>query len=378
MPYTHIGTMPTRATVRSYQPLRAGQFKGYGGCNVIPSRTTIVNNNYYNMGIGMGSYNAYGWNNNGCCQDDDMSKGAKWMIGIGAGTSLLGVLLNAFGIGNKKGVEDGQGGTEEKPQDNGLQAQLDTANKKIAELEKQLGGLAKPQTAAAPAETRAAQAAPEAEAAKEKEEAPKTDYSKTIANGLKMTCTDAKGNTSDIVGTLSNVQTDANGVPQSFTLTDDTSGNKYNYQVRIADDGSITYECVSKNGQATIGAPNYTLENGKLVNKEGQNGYGIGIQTKAANANPTAGTKAETKPTKDDEQKIANAKTLVSKAFPNASKNVTVGFKNGEVTYTYNNKEFTNFLELGREIDPNYAKGTSAQQTRNNADFWKRQAGYGM
>lgn len=254
MPYTHIGTMPTRATVRSYQPLRAGQFKGYGGCNVIPSRTTIVNNNYYNMGIGMGSYNAYGWNNNGCCQDDGMSKGAKWMIGIGGGTSLLGVLLNAFGIGNKKGVEDGQGGTEEKPQDNGLQAQLDTANKKIAELEKQLGGLAKPQTAAAPAETRTAQAAPEAEAAKEKEEAPKIDYSKTIANGLKMTCTDAKGNTSDIVGTLSNVQTDANGVPQSFTLTDDTSGNKYNYQVRIADDGSITYECVSKNGQATIGA----------------------------------------------------------------------------------------------------------------------------
>lgn len=68
MPYTHIGTMPTRATVRSYQPLRAGQFKGYGGCNVIPSRTTIVNNNYYNMGIGMGSYNAYGWNNNGCAR----------------------------------------------------------------------------------------------------------------------------------------------------------------------------------------------------------------------------------------------------------------------------------------------------------------------
>lgn len=378
MPYTHIGAVPTRATIRSYQPLRAGQFHGYGGCHVTPSKTTIINNNYYNMGVGMSSYNCYDYNNGGCCDNGGMDKASKWMLGLGAGTSILGVILDAFGIGGSKKEADGKGGEEPaaaaKP-DNSLQAQLDAAMKEIKDLKDQLGGLAKTKDTK-PAET----TTPAATTAPKEEVKPKTDYSKTIANGLKMICTDASGKTQDIAGTLSNVQTDANGVPQSFTLTDDKSGNAYNYEVRVGSDGTMTYECVSKNGQATIGAPNYTLEGDKLINKDGQNGFGIGIRTKASTTKAAAESEQApaAAPTKEDEQKIANAQTLVNKAFPNASKNVTVGFKNGQVTYTYNNKEFTNFLDLGREIDPNYAKGTTAQQTRNNSDFWNRQAGYGM
>ena len=133
-----------------------------------------------------------------------------------------------------------------------------------------------------------------------------------------MVCTDASNRTRDISGTLSNVQTDANGVPQSFTLTDSSSGNKYQYEVKVGNDGTLSYECVSKNGQATIGAPTYTLKDGKLVNENGQNGFGQGIRTTTATQNtPTkpAATPNQSTPSSTNEIKTLPDGTQVSDSY---------------------------------------------------------------
>lgn len=250
--------------------LKAGQFRGMGRVNVYPSRTTIINNNIIGGGI---------YADHHCC-DSGTPKWMKWMMGIGLGTTFLGSILNAFGIGGGGGTVEGAGGKapETNNQYKSLQDQIDELKAENEKLQKRLG-----QTQPTKVETSTATPAPVTTPKTETptvQEQPKVDYS-YIANGKTMVCTDASGRTKDISGTLSNVTTDANGVPQSFTLTDSSSGNKYNYEVRVGKDGSLTYECVSKNGHATIGAPNYTLKNGQLVNEQGQNGHGIGIRTQS-------------------------------------------------------------------------------------------------
>ena len=248
--------------------LKAGQFRGMGRVNVIPSQTTIINNNI----IGGGTVATE-------CYDTGTPKWMKWMMGIGISSSLLGGILSLFGGGGNAGGAgsvEGAGGKEEaKPQ---AQAQDPTQTKEYkalqAQHEKDLAEIAKLKEQAAEYQEKVA---PQQEQPQET----KPDYS-YIKNGARMVCTDASGKTQDISGTLSNVQTDADGVPQSFTLTDGTSGNKYQYEVRVGKDGTLTYECVSKNGQATIGAPTYSLKDGQLVNEEKQNGFGQGIKTQSA------------------------------------------------------------------------------------------------
>lgn len=253
--------------------LKAGQFRGMGRVNVYPSKTTIVNNNFIGGGYGM-------YNNYECC-NNSTPKWMNWMMGIGIGSTLLGGILSMFGIGGNNGSQqiEGAGGREPQTRQADTPAQdptqtkeykelntkLDKALDEIAELKKQSQVYQEKQTA--PSE--------------EVEQKPAADYS-YIANGRKMVCTDASGRTQAISGTLSNVQTDAKGVPQSFTLTDDRSGNAYQYNVKVGSDGTLSYECTSKNGQATVGAPTYSLKDGKLVNENGQSGYGQGIRTQSA------------------------------------------------------------------------------------------------
>lgn len=256
--------------------LKAGQFRGMGRVNVYPSKTTIVNNNFIGGGYGM-------YNNYECC-NNSTPKWMNWMMGIGIGSTLLGGILSMFGIGGNNGSQqiEGAGGREPETRS------ANEPSAKEKELEKKL------QEVSAKAEQQAKEIAALKEAAKEKTETvpasrqqtaeaeeQKTDYS-FIANGRKMVCTDASKRTQNISGTLSNVQTDAKGVPQSFTLTDDRSGNAYQYNVKVGSDGTLSYECTSKNGQATIGAPTYSLKDGKLVNENGQSGYGQGIRTQSA------------------------------------------------------------------------------------------------
>lgn len=288
--------------------LKAGQFRGMGRVNVIPSQTTIINNNI----IGGGTFATQ-------CYDTGTPKWLNWMLPIGLGTSLIGGILNMFGIGGGGGTVEGAGGKEE-PQTRtetktpdptqsqeykDLNKKLDKALDEIAELKKQSQAYQAQQQEDVTPKT----VTPKVQ--QEQEEQP--DYS-FIKNGAKMVCRDASGRTQNIAGTLSNVQTDANGVPQSFTLTDDTSNNQYKYEVRVGSDGTLTYECVSKNGDSTIGAPTYTLENGQLVNKEGQNGFSQGIRTQRTSA-PTQTTQTQTTPTSQNQIKTLADGTMVSDNF---------------------------------------------------------------
>lgn len=292
--------------------LKAGQFRGMGRVNVIPSQTTIINNNI----IG-GGYQTYH-----CC-DNSTPKWMNWMMGIGIGSTLLGGILNMFGIGgggSSANSVEGAGGKEE-PQTK-TQKEDPTQSKEYQELkaqhEKDLAEIAKLKEQA-----KAFQEAQQQPVTKPQTEQPqaqqeeKPDYS-FIKNGAAMVCTDASNRTRDISGTLSNVQTDANGVPQSFTLTDSSSGNKYQYEVKVGNDGTLSYECVSKNGQATIGAPTYTLKDGKLVNENGQNGFGQGIRTTTATQNtPTkpAATPNQSTPSSTNEIKTLPDETQVSDSY---------------------------------------------------------------
>ncbi len=287
--------------------LKAGQFRGMGRVNVYPSKTTIVNNNFIGGGYGM-------YNNYECC-NNSTPKWMNWMMGIGIGSTLLGGILSMFGIGGNNGSQqiEGAGGREPETRS------ANEPSAKEKELEKKL------QEVSAKAEQQAKEIAALKEAAKEKTETvpasrqqtaeaeeQKTDYS-FIANGRKMVCTDASKRTQNISGTLSNVQTDAKGVPQSFTLTDDRSGNAYQYNVKVGSDGTLSYECTSKNGQATIGAPTYSLKDGKLVNENGQSGYGQGIRTQSAppptNQSSNDTTKIETTA---DGQSVCDVETFMT------------------------------------------------------------------
>lgn len=77
------------------QPFRPGQWQGYKAGS---SHTTYIQNNFFGS-----SYNSgmnYGYNyGNYCNNDDGLSKGMKWMLGIGIGTTLLGGILKLFGVG---------------------------------------------------------------------------------------------------------------------------------------------------------------------------------------------------------------------------------------------------------------------------------------
>lgn len=296
--------------------LKAGQFRGMGRVNVIPNQTTIINNNIIGGGYGV-------YTNSHCC-NNSTPKWLNWMMGIGIGSTLLGGILNMFGVGGGAGTVEGAGGKEE-PQtrtQSQSQSQPQTQSNEYAELNKKLDRILQ-ENAELKKQAQAYQEAQQAAAKPQIQQQPQTqqkensDYS-FIKNGAPMVCTDASGRTKDISGTLSNVQTDANGIPQSFTLTDSSSGNKYQYTVKVGNDGSLSYECISKNGQATIGAPTYTLKDGKLVNENGQNGFGQGI--KAGNSSPqntqvktrsnTAGSSSNNIQTLADGTQVSNTFTI--------------------------------------------------------------------
>lgn len=271
----HIGTVPMRTRPLSYQPLRAGQFRGYGGCNVFPSRTTIVNNNIYGN---------YGYDY-GCCggyDDGGMSKGMKWMMGFAIGLPIIGSILSAFGIGQGGGGRvDGQGGEEPPANDQSdlikdLTQQVKDLTATVEDLKNGKNNPVK--------EPPAKEEVQEEEPAEEVSETPKIDFSK-VKDGEIMNCID-RGGPRPINGKLSNVQTNEKGVPTSFTITDTSEnkkGNTYEYVLdTTADDGTPSYKCVKKNGQNVIGEHKYAFKDGKLVQENDKfAGYGVGVKTAA-------------------------------------------------------------------------------------------------
>lgn len=305
--------------------LKAGQFRGMGRVNVVPSQTTIINNNVVGGGYGV-------YTDTHCC-NNSTPKWMKWMMGLGIGSTLLGGILNMFGVGGNSNTAEANAApmnqptqepetrTQQEPnkmdqarktldslgmtKDNGYTVSVDEDGKityhynkdginveadNITDLIDQINKA----KAASPSENVEEEVPSVDTTPEESDTKTKQDYS-NIKNGAMMVCSDASGKTSSIQGTLSNVQTDAKGVPQSFILTDSTSGNQYQYEVRVGSDGTLAYECVTKNGQATIGAPTYTLKDGQLINEQNQNGYSQGIRTQSAPpTTPTHTTKIET------------------------------------------------------------------------------------
>ncbi len=95
-----IGITTPRASYKPLgrQPFRPGQWQGYKAGS---SHTTYIQNNFfgnsYSSGMNYG-YNYGNYSNN----DAGLSKGMKWLLGIGVGTTLLGGILKLFGVGADK------------------------------------------------------------------------------------------------------------------------------------------------------------------------------------------------------------------------------------------------------------------------------------
>lgn len=75
------------------QPFRPGQWQGYKAGS---SHTTYIQNNFFGSSYNSGLNYNYGYN----YDNGGLSKGMKWLLGIGIGTSLLGGILKLFGVGS--------------------------------------------------------------------------------------------------------------------------------------------------------------------------------------------------------------------------------------------------------------------------------------
>lgn len=313
--------------------LKAGQFRGMGRVNVFPSNTTIVNNNI----IGGGGYysNSYDC---GCNGGGGSNKFMNWMLGIGVGSTLLGGILSMFGIGGG-GKAEGAGGKEEvkpevKKEETKEPSKLDQARKTLDSL-----GMTKDNGYSVSVDDdgkityhynkdgidvesdNITDLIDKINKAKNKDNTPTTntnnnnntpventddnsgntkiDYS-AFKEGNLMDCID-EGGPKPINGKFSNIEKDASGKPTKFTITDNTSGTTYEFQLSGEKDGKPVYNCVSKGGKAVVGKQEYVLENGALVQKQGMEGYGAGIKTN------TASSEGATPPKKDNnDNKLSN------------------------------------------------------------------------
>ena len=152
------------------------------------------------------------------------------------------------------------------------------------------------------AEEQPAAAQPTAAAAEEPAEAPASQNNgvKNSANNPElwgnflgtdgektMVCRDASGRTEDISGKLRLLDEPKAGEdPQSFTITDSSSGSDHEYlyqKVGVDENGNALYKCVSMNGDPIISKNQYTLQwtddnKPELVNAKGQDNHGEGLK----------------------------------------------------------------------------------------------------
>lgn len=303
------------------QPFRPGQWQG---ARIGTKHTTYIQNNFfgssYGTGFNYGSYMDYG---NYCNHDTGLSKGAKWLLGLGIGTTLLGGILKLFGVGGKDEAGSVQGN---QPADNNDQVVLDNQSTKPSGVDND-----DDVDADTTVETQQTQQ-PETNPTVEDDD----DTVKTNWGVQNMVCTDASKRTSDISGklTIDPKNKGAEGEPpKEFTITDISSGEAHVYKFVLTGekgkDGQPIYKCESMNGQA-VNENEYTLITGedgtpKLVQYEGQKNHGFGLLSKAA-AQPhveepvtppvTGGGNEEVKdkkgveeePTKKGEEKVTTPK----------------------------------------------------------------------
>lgn len=241
------------------QPFRPGQWQGYKAAS---KHTTYIQNNFFGSGYSTGmNYGNYGNYGSYCNHDNGMSKGMKWLLGLGVGTTLLGGILKMFGVGGNK-----ETGATEQPQ-----VKSETAINNDAIVARNT----KPEKT---------EETPEEKGAVEKKPAEKEPENNGIKwNDIKnMTCRDNSGKTLDITGKLT--LGDNGNPPKSFTITDQSSGNVYKFELTSAKDGDKpVYTCTSRNGQAASSDNQYTLETKadgtpELVQYENQDNYSTGLK----------------------------------------------------------------------------------------------------
>lgn len=270
--------MQPRANLSSVgrQPFRPGQWMGFRG---VSKNTTYVQNNFFGGAYGGYYDSALNYNTTSCCDGGGMSKGMKWLMGLGVGSTLLGGILSLF-----KKDDNGEAGgppvTTNSDQIADLQKQIEELQKRIKDMNTPTpptkpGGGKVDEPPAEPAPTPTADPAPA--------EDPFKDFGK---NGL--VCRDASGRTRNITGAAGQVTVTkagtAGGPPLEFTITDTTEnagGNTYTYQLSGTADGKPVYTCTSKNGQSISQGNQYTYDNGELVQYSNQGGYGSGLKTDA-------------------------------------------------------------------------------------------------
>ena len=271
--------MQPRANLSSVgrQPFRPGQWMGFRG---VSKNTTYVQNNFFGGAYGGYYDSALNYTSTSCCDGGGMSKGMKWLMGLGVGTTLLGGILSLF-----KKDDNGEAGgppvTTSSDQIADLQKQIEELQKRIKDMSTPTpptkpGGGKVDEPPADPAPTPTPDPAPA--------EDPFKDFGK---NGL--VCRDASGRTRNITGTAGQVTVTkagtAGGPPQGFTITDTTEnagGNTYTYELTgTTADGKPLYTCTSKNGQKISQGNQYTYDNGELVQYSNQGGYGSGLKTDA-------------------------------------------------------------------------------------------------
>lgn len=275
--------MQPRANLSSVgrQPFRPGQWQGFKG---VSKNTTYVQNNFFGGAYGGYYDSALNYYNTGsCCDGGGMSKGMKWLMGLGVGTTLLGGILSLF----KKDKNEEAGGT---PPANTASDQIRQMQEQINKLQKQLSDAqsAKEPVATAPKEKPVVEQKPKEEV--KPQEDPYKDFGK---NGI--ICRDASGYTRNIKGLAGQVTITKAGSegqpPQEFTITDtseNSKGNTYTYQLSgTSSDGKPIYTCVSKNGQSISSGNQYTYDNGELVQYQNQDGFGRGLKTDAQLSRPS-------------------------------------------------------------------------------------------
>ena len=257
--------------------LKAGQFRGMGRVNVYPSRTTIINNNIIGGGI---------YADHHCC-DSGTPKWMNWLGPIGLGTTFLGWILNACGIGGGGGTVEGAGGRVEEEPKNEPSENEKKLEKKLNELTAKAEQQAK-EIAAIKAASQALHAAEEP--AKENTEVtePQTE---DLKDGTVVRVHDQKlGSKADISGIVTkNADGSINIKDQINTYTYKQESTKITYNGKEYPVYTLTGAVNNLTGkEQPITRQQYILINGQLVQPSDLNLDGLGTGS-VKHTTPTAG-----------------------------------------------------------------------------------------
>lgn len=249
-----------------FQPRRVGQLTTmrYTGGN-----NTYIQNNFYGGSVFAANRN-YGYIQPGMCQQQQESPGwMKWLTIGGLGASLVGGILSLFGKKKSDKTEEG-GGTPQTQQAQQTQQQ---------EVHEKKGDGSVVDNAVDNKKDKV-------EGAKKKDDA--SDKYKSLYDLKDMVCRDASGKTQNISGAVKFGSRNKDGIPESFTITDKSSGSEHVYTYEYTGDqdvnGKPIFKCTQMNDKSTATENEYTLEmkgiNGKpeLVQYEKQGNFGKGLK----------------------------------------------------------------------------------------------------